>query len=264
MRETVFVAGSVAALAIAATWPLASHLGTALPSDLADPLLNTFTLAWGADRLAAGLRGFWDAPFFFPAPDALARSEHLLGIALFTAPVQWATGNAVLAYNLAFLGSYVLAGVGTYLLARSLWQSRSAAWVASVAFAFAPYRVAHISHLQMLVSGWTPLALWGLHGYTRTGSRRALAVLAAAAALQALSCGYLMYFFLLPAGCVALAGLWRRRPGRGRLAAGLAVAAAGVLAVLAPVAGAYLRVRGADGLRRSLGDMLLFSAVPSE
>jgi len=36
-------------------------LGSALPSDVADPLLNAFTLAWGADRLREGLRGFASA-----------------------------------------------------------------------------------------------------------------------------------------------------------------------------------------------------------
>ncbi len=43
-------------------------------------------------------------PFFFPLKDTLALSEHLLGITVFTAPVVWLTGNAVLAYNLATLG----------------------------------------------------------------------------------------------------------------------------------------------------------------
>ena len=45
-------------------------------------------------------------------PTRLAFSEHLLGIALFVAPVIWLTGNPVLAYDLAFILSYMLAGAG--------------------------------------------------------------------------------------------------------------------------------------------------------
>ena len=54
----------------------------------------------------------------------LAFSENLLGIALFTAPIQWVTGNPVVVHNLAHLASYVLAGGGMYLLALSLTGSR--------------------------------------------------------------------------------------------------------------------------------------------
>ncbi|HSK08943.1 MAG TPA: hypothetical protein VK911_05160 [Vicinamibacterales bacterium] len=265
--ELGLVAGCLAALAVLATWPLAAHLTTALPSDLADPLLNTFTLAWGADRLRDGLRGFWDASYFYPTRDALALSEHLLGIAVFTAPVQWLTGNPVLAYNLAFLASYVLAGLGMYLLARSLWPSRPAAWIAALAFAFAPHRVMHVSHLQMLMSGWTPLALWGLHRYAATSSRRALAIFAAASALQALSCGYLMYYLLLPVGLALALELARRLVHRapiGRLVAGLAVATGAVVFVLVPVAQAYLRIRSTFGFRRSIGEMTRFSATVAD
>jgi len=85
------------AVAAAMNLQLLPRLGSALPHDLGDPLLNTFILGWDADRILHGLKGLWDAPFYFPRRDALAYSEHLLGIAFFTAPIQWLTGNAVLA-----------------------------------------------------------------------------------------------------------------------------------------------------------------------
>ena len=37
-----------ALLVVALTWPLASHLGTAVPHDLGDPLLTAWTLWWNA------------------------------------------------------------------------------------------------------------------------------------------------------------------------------------------------------------------------
>ena len=106
------------------------------------------------------LQGLWDAPIFYPYPKTLTYSENLLGIAVLTAPVQWLTGNPVLGYNIAFLFSYVLAGSGMYLLAVSITGNRLAAVVSGVAFAFLPYRVAQLPHLQMLMFGWMPIGLW--------------------------------------------------------------------------------------------------------
>ncbi len=41
------------------------------------------------------------------------------------------SGNGVPVYILAYLGSTVLAGVGVYLLTRSPWGRRDAAWLGS-------------------------------------------------------------------------------------------------------------------------------------
>ena len=136
-REALAVVGAFGAVAVVATWPLILRLGDALAISLAGgPLLNTWLLAWAADRLPHGLAGWWDPPVFHPYANALGFSENLLGIAVFTAPVQWLTGDPVVVYNLAYLASYVLAGGGMYLLARSLTGSRPAAprWPACCSF----------------------------------------------------------------------------------------------------------------------------------
>jgi hypothetical protein len=263
------VAAGMAAMTLLMTRPLFWQATGALPGNLGDPLLNTFILGWDADRILHGFVGLWSAPFYFPLRDTLAFSEHLLGVALFTSPVIWLTGNPVLAYNLAFLGSYVLAGVGMYLLAARLWGRSDAAWLAALAFAFAPHRVMYVPYLQVLMSGWMPLSLWGLHGNFASGSRRSLAVFAGAFALLGLSNGYFLYFFTVPVAVVAGGSLLRRanprwRPVRGtawkRDSAHLAAAALAILAVIAPVALAYVRVRQCLGLHRSVSEMEDFAA----
>ena len=158
-----------------------------------------------------GFTGFWTGLFFYPYPDTVAYSEHLLGIAVFTAPAQWLTGNPIVALNLAMVASTALAGVGMFLLARDLTGRADAAVVAGVAFACTPYRLPLASHLQVLVSGWMPVALYGLHRFCATRSRRALAIFAAAFVLQAYSNGYFLYFTAVPVACVAAHGLWRSR-----------------------------------------------------
>ena len=174
--EALAVIGAFTALTLAVTYPLVHEMTRALPSDLGDPLLNAWILAWDAEQLLHGLQGLWDAPIFYPYPKTLTYSENLLGIAVLTAPVQWLTGNPVLGYNVAFLFSYVLAGSGMYLLAVSITGNRLAAVVSGVAFAFLPYRVAQLSHLQVLMFGWMPIGLWALHRFFRSGSRSVLAI----------------------------------------------------------------------------------------
>ena len=177
MREAAMVVAGLAAGTGIAAWSLVRNLGEGLPSSWGDTVFNAWILAWSADRLSHGLRGFWDAPFFYPYSDTLAFSEHLLGIGIFTAPIQWLTGNPIVAQNMAFLASYLLAGGGMYLLVRDLTGSRLAGFVSGVAFAFLPYRTFD-TRIQVLMYGWTPLALWALHRYFTTGRRAALAAFA--------------------------------------------------------------------------------------
>lgn len=252
-------------VALVLLWPLPLELTTHMLGDPSgDPLLNAFILGWDADRLRHGLQGLWQAPLFYPAPDTLAWSEHLLGIAMFVAPIYWITANPVLVYNVALLASIVLAGMGMHLLARELTGRTDAAWIAGLLYSCLPYRVAQLPHLQVLYAGWMPLALLGLHRYFRTGSKRALAGLVAAYALTSLSNGYYLFFLAVPVAIVAGWHLAARiRQGRGfREATGhLALAALAIVVSLAPVIRVYLRVHEARGFSRTVDEMAHYSAT---
>src|SRR5262245_154595 len=83
---------------------------THLYGDLGDPLLNTAILAWNAKHLPLTTE-WWNFPAFAPLSGVTAFTEHLLAAYPFTSPVIWMTGNAVLAYNLLLMGSFVANGV---------------------------------------------------------------------------------------------------------------------------------------------------------
>lgn len=251
-------------LAIAWTWPLALRPGSTMAAPFGDPLLNAWILGWDADRLRHALNGLWTAPPFYPYPDTLAYSEHLLGIAVPLAPIYWLTGNAVLVYNLALIGSFALAGIGMYLLARDLTGRRDAAILAALAFMWCPNRAPHVTHLQVLMNGWMPIALWALHRYFATGSRRALAGFAAAFVVQGLSNGYFLFFLAVPVAIVAIVELIRHRDRLSTHAIHLTLAAIAIAALIAPVAAAYLRVKHEQGLSRTRGDAVQFGARPAD
>ena len=260
LREVALVVGAFTVTACVATYPLILHLGDTLPSDLGDPLLNTWILAWDADRIRHGLQGLWDAPMFYPYVNTLAYSEHLLGIAVFTAPIQWATGNPMIGYNAAFLASFVLAGSGMYLLTSSLTGSRVAGLVGGIAFAFLPYRADQSGHLQVLMYGWMPVALWALHRYFATGKRLALTGFAVAFLLQGFSNGYFFYFFAAAVLIVTTAEFATLVRSRSRVMLELTVAALLMIAVTIPVAEGYLDARKTQPLYRTRGETVMYSA----
>ncbi len=262
-REGGLVVLTFLCLSLIATYPLGLHLGRALPADLGDPLFTTWLLGWDADRLRHGLHAFWDAPILFPSRNTVAFSEHMLGIAVFVAPVIWVTGNPVLGYNAAFLLTYVLAGAGMYLLTRELTGRRDAAFLAGLAFAFGPIRALHISHLQVLAWGWMPIALWGLHRYFARRSPAALAIFVAAFTVQAFSNGYFLYYLSIATAFVVVYELSTQpasQAERVRMIAMLAAAALILLALVGTVAVAYLGVRQQYGFKRPYDDWTMFSA----
>ena len=147
-----------------------------------------------------------------------------------------------------------------YLLTLSLTSSLLAAVIAGVAFAFLPYRITQLSHLQVLMYGWMPFGLWALHRFFVRGSWLALLVFVGCFLFQGLSNLYFLYFFTLPVAVVVIAELVRGRQPRVRTIASLAMAAVVILLVLAPIALAYYRTRVELGFVRSRGAMVRYSA----
>jgi len=253
---------------IAMTWPLAPGLARDIPGDLGDPLFNCWVLGWGAHQLGRfltghldALSGFWNANIFYPAPLALAYSEHLFAQVVQILPVWALTGNLVLCYNLLFLSTFVLSGVGTYLLVRDLTGSPRAAFVAGLLYAFAPYRVVQIPHLQVLSSQWMPFVLFGLRRYFQ--SRRPLALAGAMVALlaQNLSCGYYALFFAPFVAAYVLYEIVQRRLVRDLRLWGTLVLAAGVVLLANwPFIQAYRAVRAQGFERRPIAEVRRFSA----
>jgi len=256
------------AAAVAMTWPLAAGLTRDIPWDLGDSVLNCWILGWTASRFLRILTGdfsaagaFWHANIFYPEPLTLAYSEHLAAQALQILPVYAATGNLILSYNLLFLSTFVLSGLGTFLLVRDITGSARAAFVAGLFYAFAPYRVAQSTHLQVLSSQWMPFALFGLRRFFETGRRLPLAGATASLIAQNLSCGYYLLFFspFVPVYC--LWELWVRAKLRDfRAWSGLAVAGLVTLAATWPFLDGYRALRRLGHEPRAIQEVIGFAA----
>src|ERR1051326_3212134 len=109
-REATAVALFLLGVTTIVTWPQARQMSRGV-SDLGDPLLNSWTLAWVAHALPAHPLQLFDANIFHPEHDTLAYSESLIVPALLVAPVLWLRGDPILAHNLVLFGGYVLSGL---------------------------------------------------------------------------------------------------------------------------------------------------------
>jgi len=268
VRDSVVAASAYALLTLVLTWPLARSLASELPADLGDPLLNCWILAWDAEHLLRAVSGhfgalgeYWHANIYYPHPLALAYSEHLTAQAVMVLPVYAISRNPILIYNVAFLATFMLSALGMFLLVRDLTGSRSAAFLAGVAYGFAPYRFGTLSHLQVLSSMWMPFAWLGFHRYFETRRVAPLAGGTAAWIAQNLSCGYYLLFFGPAMGLYLAWEVTRRRLWTERRAwTHLGLAAAVVAAVTAPFLIPYLELRRLGFSARSLSETTRFAA----
>src|SRR5262245_43013730 len=210
LGRTWVAAAAYTALAVVMTWPVARYIDSRIAVGLGDQFLNCWIIAWTTGLGIQALRGdvsalasFWNGNIFHPEPLTLAYSEHLAGQAIQALPLQALTGNVLLSYNVLFISTFALSALAVYVLVRDMTNSPLAAFLAGLAFAYAPYRMGQLSHLQVLSSYWMPFALVGFRRYfvriagngTTAAAYRGLAGGSAATVMQNLSNGYFMLFF---------------------------------------------------------------------
>ena len=267
MSSELRVALLYSVFSVILTWPLILGIGSDVPGDLGDSLLNMWILGWGAEHAPRLLSGaitwseFWNANIFHPDPLALALSEHLFGQVLQILPLYWLTGNIILCYNLVFISTFALSGFGTYLLVRDLTGDRRAAFIAGLVYGFLPYRIASVPHVQVMSSQWMPFALYGINRFITTGSSRALAGGTAALVMQNWSCGYYLLYFAPFVPLFVVHRMWTSGTlGTVRIWVGLMVAAAGTLVLTLPFLIPYQAAQQLFGFERPFGEVVLFSA----
>lgn len=242
------------------TYPAFLWLPVALVGDHVDSYLNTWIIAWGAHKLAAGeFTSLFNANIFFPYPNTLAYSEHMLGNALLALPLQW-FNSPVVTYNVSVLLAFILSALAMYLLVRHLTGNGYAAFISGLVFSFFPWRFSHLPHLQLLSAQWLPLTFLFLHRFTRSGAFRELGWAACFFVLTFYSCGYYGLFLTLFIIVFALL-YWRPKdvPSLQSLQKIGLVLGGSFLAIL-PVTLPYLRLKRDFGFSRPLDDAVFFSA----
>lgn len=270
-REPLVVTAAGALLAVVLNWNLVGRMSTHVAGDLGDPLYWTWALAWIGQSVSAG--ELWNANIFYPASDSLAFTDSLLGYLPLTIGND-DLASALTRYNLCYLASFGLAFGGGYALARQLGSSWPAAAFAGVALTVAPWRFAHIGHLNILSIGGIALALAALargYGYSFRGGYQVARVrpgwiiagwaLAAWQVTIGFAIGLPFCYVLIVLFVAAVVGWWAR--GRPAVPQPMLLATvggvAGFLAVTYLMAIPYLRVADRYGVERSQQEVELYS-----
>ncbi|MGZ4415484.1 MAG: hypothetical protein ACXVRZ_14080, partial [Gaiellaceae bacterium] len=239
-----------AVLAIAMTWPLSLHLGSEAQRVEAwgDPLYLTWQVAWMGHALLHNPLHLFETNFYFPLKNNLVFTDVLFGYAPAGLLGTTSPHAALVVHNLIVIFTFALAFVGAFLLARELGAGAWGSVAAGAAFAYAPWKLSQVGHLQIISSGGIPLSLYFLvRGYRRDSSR--LIVTGWLVAAWQMTLGFnlglqLAYLLLLLGAEVAF--LWvrqgRPRPSRSVLR-GSAIGIAAFVAVTALVAAPYWRVQ---------------------
>ncbi|MBW1712956.1 MAG: hypothetical protein JRJ59_07400 [Deltaproteobacteria bacterium] len=257
-------AGAAAVLFILLTgvmlYPFSLHLGTNL-IEPGDSLLNTWTLAWDVQALTSHPLSFFEANIFFPHHLTLAYSEHQLANALLAWPVLAVSRNPVLAHNLVLYLSFVLSGLGTFLLVRRLTGNLWAALLGGLGFAFCPYRFVMLGHLQMETIHWLPFVFLLAHRLAERPSLGNSLGLTLFYVLQCLSCGYHALFLTVCLGPgLLMLIVFNRTWAQARTWPLLALFGLVSAAVMTPFFYPYLQVRAEMGFVRPLSEIKWYSA----
>jgi hypothetical protein len=177
-------------LTILMTFPLVTDMGRLL-RDRRDSYLNTWIIARNTRCLASlDLEHYFDANIFYPYTSTLAYSEHMLPQSLVALVLSSGVDNPVLVHNILLVLSFLCAGLCMYLYSRYLTKSWAAGIVAGIIFAFSPFMMSHLSHLQVLATCGIPLAFLFLLRFTAGERWSDLIALALVLALQMLANGY--------------------------------------------------------------------------
>jgi 4-amino-4-deoxy-L-arabinose transferase-like glycosyltransferase len=188
VRAHAVAIATFALFAIATTWPVVTRLGTHVPSDGGDALMNYWGYWWVREAIGSGQNPF-ETPLLY-APYGAPLYLHTLAPlnAVLSLPFQLLFGPTV-AYNLLVLLLFVLAAYGAFLLGSHLTGNRAAGMVAGIIYAFGSYQMTHLlGHTNLLATGWIPLTVLCLvRAFETTGRRRTGFAVGVAGGLLALA-----------------------------------------------------------------------------
>jgi hypothetical protein len=229
------------------TRPLVFRLTThMLPGP--DPISHLWMVNWLTGH-AFQPGQIFQGNIFHPAPHAVLHTDLSMGTAVLALPLRLFVREPMVLFNLATLLALAFAGWSFHALVHGLTGHRWAGLLSGLLAAFSAEQLSHVYHLNLLSTGWLPLALLGLHRIVEGGRPGAIVLAGVAFALNAQSSGYYAVASVVIVGVFVAFHLraLRRPRTAGALAAAFLLAAALTL----PYLHAFLELRAEQGgLRR--------------
>jgi hypothetical protein len=188
-------------------WPIVTHISSY--SEGGDAMFNSWTLARDQHCiLRQGCPSYVDGNIFFPHKNSMLYSETQLSAGLLTLPLHFINENPIFSYNIWTVASFFFMGFFMYMLAKYLSKNNEfISIIAGILFAYSPFRMAALSHLQNSSIFYLPLVFLLIFKFFDTKKRGYLIGLFVALVLQFYASWYQMVYVLIALGLL-LAGYW--------------------------------------------------------
>ena len=221
------------ALAVVFTYPLAWHFGTHHVGEAGGDAKAYLWNYWWVEKalFELGTSPFETDHIFYPV--GIGLSLHTLASlqGVLVALLEKLAGP-VRAPNLLILWTFVASALATEALARRVGATREGAFLAGIAFAFCPYRLARLAgHYDLLGTEWIPLYVLLLLELSERPRQHL--PLAALTGLVAALCGYTALSYLVFLSLFTL--LWLSYRRERALVARVLVVGLVVVALMAPL-----------------------------
>ena len=161
-RIVVVILGSYLGLTLLLFAPVLAHLTTAIAIGSSvgeiDGWQNVWMLWSMHQAVATAHDPFWTTLIFYPTGTGLFWQTLNSPAGVLALPITtWL--NAIAAFNLSAMATFVLGGFCMYLLAYRLVASHRAAWVAGLLFAFSPFHLTKLydGQLEVMTIQYCPL-----------------------------------------------------------------------------------------------------------
>lgn len=223
-----------------------------------DPKTIMWAMSWVHYQLLEDPLNLYRANIYYPHTTSLAHSDTELVPSLTTLPFRVFTDEPTVLFNLAFWIAFALSGFGMFLLVRYLTGRVAIAVIAGILFAFSPFRLDNLTHLQYASQEWLPFVVLSFLKFFKGREKKWAFAAAAFLWLQAMSC--ITYFVMLSIPlALFVVLLWLRFPLDRRLALWLIASGLALVICLAPFLYPTWHVTREIGLEPDLNMVLIFT-----
>ncbi|MFC1498005.1 hypothetical protein ACFLS1_06005 [Verrucomicrobiota bacterium] len=150
-------------LTILLTYPVFLNISTCFMGDGYDGFQNAWNLWWVKTALTKNFTN----PYFteyLHHPNGVTLLFHTLNPfnGLISIPLQ-PFFRMEIVYNVIVFFSFIMSGIGMYILAFYLTKNKFASLIAGIIYTFCPYHMAHaLGHLQLIAMEWIPFYIFFL------------------------------------------------------------------------------------------------------
>lgn len=194
-----------------------------------DPKNIVWSMMWVHRSVLNDPLHFFRANIYYPHQDGFAYSDTILVPSLLTLPFRLFTTEPTVLFNLCYWITFAMSGVFMFLLVRQLTRNDFISLFCGIFYAFSPYRLDNVTHLQYTSHQWLPLMILFIILFFRHRKFVFALGIGLTTFATALSCGAYFIMALFPFGMLTVLFLIARTPDWKQLGILMAGGAVGLL-----------------------------------